>query len=172
LGQHEGSHQVIDLGDGNGPSTCRIFYNPFRFTSSPVLENETAVIRYDYGDPSLGTCQETIQGGNHFRYWVQNGSQRNSSAVFMAFSYEHSLQGTCSPGAIALNATSISLSIGGVKCVLMTCRGSLASNFYQRTILSSRTGIILAGKPLSPLFTLPARCTRIYPPYLAFTYPK
>ncbi|KAF9783305.1 hypothetical protein BJ322DRAFT_145059 [Thelephora terrestris] len=74
LGQHEGSHQIIDLGDGNGP------------------KNETAVIRYDYGDPSLGTCQETIQGGNHFRYWVQNGPQRNSSAVFMAVSYEHTLQ--------------------------------------------------------------------------------
>ncbi|KAF9642558.1 hypothetical protein BDM02DRAFT_3105500 [Thelephora ganbajun] len=74
LGQHEGSHQIVDLGDGNGP------------------KNETAVIRYDYGDPALGTCQETIQGGNHFRYWVQNGRLRNSSAVFMAFSYEHSLQ--------------------------------------------------------------------------------
>jgi len=74
LGQHEGSHQMIDLGDGNGS------------------KNETAVIRYNFGDPSLGTCQETIQGGNHFRYWVQNGPQRNSSAVFMAFSYEYSLQ--------------------------------------------------------------------------------
>lgn len=74
LGQHEGSHQIIDLGDGNGP------------------KNETAVIRFDYGDPSLGTCQETIQGGNHFRYWVQNGPTHNSSAVFMACSAEHSLQ--------------------------------------------------------------------------------
>lgn len=62
--------------------------------TSPPLENETAVIRYDYGDPSLGTCQETIQGGNHFRYWVQNGPQRNSGAVFMAASAEHSLQRT------------------------------------------------------------------------------
>jgi len=74
LGQHEGSTQIIDLGDGNGP------------------KSETGVIRYDYGDPSLGTCQETIQGGNHFRYWVQNGPLRNSSAVFMAVSYEHTLQ--------------------------------------------------------------------------------
>lgn len=93
LGQHAGTHQVLDLEDGNGPSKCRIFYHSLRLTSSRIRGNETAVIRYNYGDPSLGTCQETIQGGNHFRYWVQNGSQRNSSAVFMAFSYEHTLQG-------------------------------------------------------------------------------
>lgn len=70
-------------------------------------ENETAVIRWNYGDPKLGTCKETISGGNHFRYWVQNGpntnrwltilfvnrtlllnSASNSGAVFMAASYE------------------------------------------------------------------------------------
>ena len=33
------------------------------------------MIRYDYGDPTLGTCKETVEGGNHFRYWVQSGSQ-------------------------------------------------------------------------------------------------
>ena len=81
--------------------------NPLRLTSPSVLGNETAVIRYNYGDPSLGTCQETIQGGNHFRYWVQNGPQRNSSAVFMAFSYEHTLQGTCFPWSISLGNISI-----------------------------------------------------------------
>jgi len=70
LGQHLGDHQQADLGDGNGPL------------------NETAVIRYDYGDPSLGTCKETVDGGNHFRYWVQNGSKANSGAIFMAVSYE------------------------------------------------------------------------------------
>lgn len=72
--------------------------------------NETAVIRNDYGDPTLGTCKETVQGGNHFRYWIQSGSSANryffymspsvsldvahllislqSGAVFMAVSYE------------------------------------------------------------------------------------
>jgi hypothetical protein len=48
----------------------------FYSTTSPQ-EPEKAVIRYDYGDPSLGTCRETIQGGNHFRYWVQNGADAN-----------------------------------------------------------------------------------------------
>lgn len=42
-----------------------------------VLVNETAVIRYDYNDPSLGSCEESVNGGNHFRYWVQNGPEAN-----------------------------------------------------------------------------------------------
>ncbi|KAJ7738415.1 hypothetical protein B0H16DRAFT_1325494, partial [Mycena metata] len=70
LGQHEGAPQMANLGDGNG------------------YVNETAVLRWDYGDPSLGTCRETVEGGNHFRYWRQNGASANSSAVFMATSYE------------------------------------------------------------------------------------
>ncbi|KZT39477.1 hypothetical protein SISSUDRAFT_1061080 [Sistotremastrum suecicum HHB10207 ss-3] len=70
LGQHEGDDQQADLGDGHGAL------------------NETAVIRWDYGDPSLGTCKETINGGNHFRYWIQNGPKANSGAIFLAVSYE------------------------------------------------------------------------------------
>jgi len=70
LGQHSGSDQAANLGDGNG------------------YLNETAVIRWDYGDPALGTCEETVDGGNHFRYWVQNGKDADSGAIFMAMSYE------------------------------------------------------------------------------------
>ncbi|KAJ6585512.1 hypothetical protein B0H19DRAFT_1109880 [Mycena capillaripes] len=70
LGQHEGAPQTADLGDGDG------------------YVNETAVLRYDYNSPTIGTCQETVQGGNHFRYWTQNGKSANSSAIFLATSYE------------------------------------------------------------------------------------
>ncbi|KAF8260263.1 hypothetical protein EI94DRAFT_918191 [Lactarius quietus] len=70
LGQHSGSDQEANLGDGHG------------------YLNETAVIRWDYGDPTLGTCKETVEGGNHFRYWTQTGSGADSGAVFMALSYE------------------------------------------------------------------------------------
>lgn len=48
-----------------------------RFTQLLSQENETAVIRWDYGDPAVGTCKETIEGGNHFRYWIQNGAAAN-----------------------------------------------------------------------------------------------
>jgi len=45
--------------------------------------NETAVIRLDYGDPTLGTCKETVEGGNHFRYWIQSGSTANRYSFYM-----------------------------------------------------------------------------------------
>ncbi|KDQ15017.1 hypothetical protein BOTBODRAFT_32018 [Botryobasidium botryosum FD-172 SS1] len=70
LGQHLGSDQGANLGDGHG------------------ILNETAVLRYNYGDPYVGTCQETVEGGNHFRYWIQNGPDRNSGAIFMGVSIE------------------------------------------------------------------------------------
>ncbi|KAG2046575.1 hypothetical protein BDR06DRAFT_899005, partial [Suillus hirtellus] len=70
LGQTDPSEQTANLGDGNG------------------YLNETAVIRWDYGDANLGTCQETVEGGNHFRYWVQDGQSADSGAIFMATSYE------------------------------------------------------------------------------------
>ncbi|KAI9568495.1 hypothetical protein HD554DRAFT_731566 [Boletus coccyginus] len=70
LGQHSGDNQAADLGDGNG------------------YLNQTAVIRWAYGNVELGTCQETLEGGNHHRYWIQNGPNANSGAIFMAVSYE------------------------------------------------------------------------------------
>ena len=125
LGQHAGSHQILDLGDGNGPSTSSYLLQPttFLIPRCHFPENETAVIRYDYGDPALGTCQESIQGGSHFRYWVQNGPQRNSSAVFMAFSYEDSLQ-----RAFCLRSNLVDQD---VKCVLMLCPTRGPPNFPQ-----------------------------------------
>lgn len=77
LGQHEGSHQQANLGDGNGYRACTIMlFSAMKLTVEPV--NETAVIRWDYGDAVLGTCKESIEGGNHFRYWVQNGDKANT----------------------------------------------------------------------------------------------
>ncbi|KAJ7578175.1 hypothetical protein C8J56DRAFT_357642 [Mycena floridula] len=70
LGQHIGAPQRANLGDGHG------------------YVNESAVIRYNYFDPTLGACTESVKGGDHFRYWVQNGDSGNSGAIFMACSYE------------------------------------------------------------------------------------
>lgn len=68
LGQHLGSPQEANLGDGKGNVT------------------EVEELRYDYGDPYIGTCKETFQGGLHLRYWVQN----TTGAYFMAVSVEES----------------------------------------------------------------------------------
>lgn len=37
-------------------------------------------MRYNFGDIYFGTCRETFEGGNHFRYWTQE----KTGAVFMA----------------------------------------------------------------------------------------
>jgi hypothetical protein len=77
LGQHSGGDQEANLGDGHGyrasfpilpPSVPHVIFSPYEV-------NETAVIRLDYGNPTLGTCEETVEGGNHFRYWTQTGSE-------------------------------------------------------------------------------------------------
>lgn len=60
----------------------------------PVVVNQTAVIRWAYGNVELGTCQETLEGGNHLRYWIQNGPNANSGAIFMAVSYEMPIAST------------------------------------------------------------------------------
>lgn len=73
LGTSLGSKQAANLGDGRG------------------YVNETAVIRWDYGNPTVGTCTETVDGGNHFRYWVQDGPDADSGAFFLAASYEKPL---------------------------------------------------------------------------------
>jgi len=67
FGLHRGGPQTANLGDGRG------------------WQNETAVLRWDYGDPEEGTCLETINGGNHFRHWTQS----TTGAYFLAVSVEH-----------------------------------------------------------------------------------
>lgn len=49
LGIHIGNPQSANLGDGNG------------------YVNQTIEMREDYGNPSTGTCWESVVGGNHFR---------------------------------------------------------------------------------------------------------
>ena len=84
LGQHSGSDQEANLGDGHGFRAFTIALchstpsSSYLFSIYPKKKvNETAVIRWDYGDPTLGTCKETVEGGNHLRYWTQTGSEAN-----------------------------------------------------------------------------------------------
>lgn len=53
-------------------------YSLLQLALTSVQANQTAEMRWDYGDPELGTCQETIEGGSHFRYWTQNGKQHDT----------------------------------------------------------------------------------------------
>lgn len=70
LGIHLGDPQSANLGDGNG------------------WVNQTVELRQDYGDSDVGTCLESLIGGNHFRVYRQNGPSANSGALFLAVSQE------------------------------------------------------------------------------------
>jgi len=70
FGFHLGGPQSANLGDGNG------------------WVNQTLEIRQDYGNAYIGTCLESIIGGNHFRVYRQNGSEADSGALFLAVSSE------------------------------------------------------------------------------------
>ncbi|KDQ49382.1 hypothetical protein JAAARDRAFT_714997 [Jaapia argillacea MUCL 33604] len=67
---HLGGAQTANLGDGNG------------------WTNQVIEIRQDYGSASVGTCLESLVGGNHFGAWQQNGSLASSGAWFLAVSEE------------------------------------------------------------------------------------
>ncbi|KAJ6623624.1 hypothetical protein B0H10DRAFT_2213307 [Mycena sp. CBHHK59/15] len=76
-GQHSGNGQGANLGDGKllcVAPISQIYFQP----QIILVVNEPADGRNSlgllYGDPQLGACQETIKGGNHFCYWVQNGN--------------------------------------------------------------------------------------------------
>jgi len=70
LGVHLGDPQSANLGDGNG------------------AVNQTMELRQDFGDANLGTCLESLIGGNHLRVYRQNGPTANSGAIFLAVSKE------------------------------------------------------------------------------------
>ncbi|KAH9987858.1 hypothetical protein BJV77DRAFT_1173278 [Russula vinacea] len=70
FGAHLGAPQTANLGDGNGS------------------KNQTIELRKDFGNPVIGSCWESLLGGNHLRYWRQNGPKANTGALFLAVSTE------------------------------------------------------------------------------------
>ena len=62
-----GAPQTANLGDGRGSV------------------NQTNEYRKDYGNPDVGSCLETLFGGNHLRYWHQTGPKANTGALFLAY---------------------------------------------------------------------------------------
>jgi hypothetical protein len=67
LGITLGDEQAANLNDGQGDV------------------NQTALYRYNF-DNGITTCEESLNGGMHFRYWVQ----QSTGAIFMAVSLEES----------------------------------------------------------------------------------
>ncbi|KAH9935389.1 uncharacterized protein B0H18DRAFT_412142 [Fomitopsis serialis] len=71
---HLGSPFSANLGDGNG------------------WVNQTIELRQDYGSSEIGTCLESLIGGNHFRVYIQNGPGADSGALFLAVSKEEDVE--------------------------------------------------------------------------------
>ncbi|PWZ01965.1 hypothetical protein BCV70DRAFT_198243 [Testicularia cyperi] len=78
FGNTNGTEQWANLGDGFGD---RMQGN---------YGGGNGVLRWNYGDLTFGTCRESIEGDNHFRWFLQNGSDAFSGAVFLAVSMEES----------------------------------------------------------------------------------
>ncbi|UZJ57042.1 hypothetical protein CBS101457_006362 [Exobasidium rhododendri] len=66
-----GGPQLANLGDGNG------------------YKNQSDVMRFNYYQGDGGTCLESLYGGNHLRWFQQNGSSADTGAIFMAVSFEY-----------------------------------------------------------------------------------
>ncbi|KAF9462426.1 hypothetical protein BDZ94DRAFT_728028 [Collybia nuda] len=73
FGQHSGGKQQANLGDGHG------------------WVDEREVLREHFNVPVLGTCFESLLGGNHLRTFRQDGPDANSGALFLAVSQEEDL---------------------------------------------------------------------------------
>jgi len=71
---HLGAPQSANLGDGNG------------------FVNQTIELRQDYSNAGIGTCLESLIGGNHFRVFRQNGPAANTGALFLAVSQEDDVE--------------------------------------------------------------------------------
>ncbi|GAA6031592.1 hypothetical protein JCM8097_006538 [Rhodosporidiobolus ruineniae] len=67
---HIGDPQEANLGDGKG------------------WEAESFLMRESIRWPWIGSCLESVTGGNHFRAYKQNGTEANSNAWFLAASRE------------------------------------------------------------------------------------
>jgi len=73
LGLHSGTKQKANLGDGHN------------------WVDEREVLREHFGLPVVGTCLESLIGGNHLRTFRQDGPNANSGALFLAVSHEEDL---------------------------------------------------------------------------------
>ncbi|KAF8827878.1 hypothetical protein F5879DRAFT_1030057 [Lentinula edodes] len=74
LGLHYGNIHQANLGDGNERQDEQMLARQYYFMRP--------------GGPVLGTCWESLAGGNHFRSWKQNGTKANSGAWFLGVSKE------------------------------------------------------------------------------------
>lgn len=152
-----GGPQEANVGDGNG------------------YVNQTEELRFNYYGGSGGTCLESIKGGNHFRYWRQNGSQADTNAIFIAASVElpgsedHNIvsngydlgrdwlvgnatnsSGTISPGGFEYKTSMASVSLlQGISTNDINHGISVDGNVYILTVEITKNGTLGANRDVS-----------------------
>jgi len=120
LGIHLGDAQAANLGDGNG------------------WVNQTLELRQDYGNSGLGSCLESLFGGNHLRLFRQNGPTANTGTLFLAVSQEED----------ALENHTISpdgYDIGRDKFVEGALKVTTYKGFTYKTVAENITGLLEPG---------------------------
>lgn len=117
---HLGNPQSANLGDGNG------------------WLNQTIEMRQDYGSSSIGTCLESLIGGNHFRLWTQNGPDADSGALFFAVSKEE-------PATQGHDIVADGYDIGRNNLVDSAIGTTSYGDYTYSTVAQNITGLMAAG---------------------------
>ncbi|KAF7321943.1 hypothetical protein MKEN_00716700 [Mycena kentingensis (nom. inval.)] len=123
LGLHIGGAQQANLGDGRG------------------WVNETEVLRQSFGIlGSIGTCLESLEGGNHFRVWQQAGT----NAIFLAVSKEEDAEDhhDIVPDGYDIGRDLLVSSAAGRKVFFDITKFKLIT---YNTVVQNLTGLIPAG---------------------------
>jgi hypothetical protein len=153
LGITIGGPQSANLGDGNG------------------YKNQSDEMRFNYYEGDSGTCLESVRGGNHLRWFQQNGSSADTGAIFMAVSYEynstldHDIQingydlgrdllvgnatnaTTTSPGGFVYTTTNTSVALlSGITASELNHDIAIDGNVAVLTVKVQKTGIVGANR--------------------------
>ncbi|KAF9078413.1 hypothetical protein BDP27DRAFT_1309549 [Rhodocollybia butyracea] len=120
LGIQLGGPQSANLGDGNG------------------FVNQTVELRQDFGSSALGTCLESLIGGNHLRVFIQNGPSADTGALFLAVSQEEDLEEahTIVPNGYNIGRDALSLAAIGT---------TSANGVTYSTVGTNVTGLLAPG---------------------------
>lgn len=123
----EGGFQTANLGDGNG------------------AKPQTNIMRYNYKQGDGGTCIESLKGGDHFRYWIQNGTAADSGAIFIAASTElnATLGHTIAPNGYDVGRDEL---VGNATAGTLTSPGG-----FQYTVTKATNSQLLTGVSASQI---------------------
>jgi hypothetical protein len=117
---HLGTPFPADLGDGNG------------------WVNQTIELRQDYDSGGIGTCLESLIGGNHFPVFRQNGTQADTGAMFLSVSKEE-------PATENHNVVPDGYNIGRDSLVAHALGETSYGGIHYSTQVQNITGLLVPG---------------------------